>query len=274
MLQLPQGPKKRYNHHFSHKIEPMRLAQYLALCGLCSRKEASRRITQGRISYQGRTANHTDTIEDPVLPQLSSSAQTESSPQDKKNKVELSCDGIPIGLPQVKQYWLYNKPVGIDCRLLPDDSHSLYHVIKHLPRLFPVGRLDKDSRGLLLLTNDGNLSHRLMHPSFVHQKRYHVQVDKEIDSAFIHNMSSGVNYRDITTLPCQVTPLGSDRFEIILTQGLNRQIRRMSQALGYKVIDLKRVAIGDLKLTQLAESDLRPLEDNELKLLPLNDTSQ
>lgn len=255
----------------------MRLAQYLALCGLCSRKEASRRITQGRIEFQGRLANHTDTIPEQYLSTFSFNTEetdkATSSQKDNPNQLKLYCDGIPLGLPETKQYWLYNKPAGIDCRLLPDDNDSLYHVIKHLPRLFPVGRLDKDSRGLLLLTNDGALSHRLMHPSFVHQKRYHVQVDKKIDKAFIRHMSEGVSYRDIITLPCQMTQLDSEQFEIILTQGLNRQIRRMSQALGYKVIDLKRVAIGDLTLSQLTESELRPLNTNELKLLPLRDCS-
>ncbi len=229
----------------------MRLAHYLAQCGLCSRKEASRRITQGRVQFQGRLANHTDTITD-----------------IDAEKIELFCDGIEVDKPKPKAYWIYNKPVGIDCRLLPEDKNSLYHVIKHLPRLFPVGRLDKDSHGLLLLTNDGALNHRLMHPSFVHPKRYKVRVNRKIEKDFIEKMSIGVSYKDVTTLPCSVALTGTDTFEITLTQGLNRQIRRMSQALGYKVIDLQRVAIGELELTDLLSGELRQLTVQERTLLP------
>lgn len=232
----------------------MRLAKYLAQCGIGSRREACRLIAAGQITLNGRIANHTDPISlDETFHCL--------------DRIEL--DGIPISSAEKLVYWMFNKAVGTDCRLLEQDKTSLLHLLPKAPRLYPVGRLDKDSRGLLLLTNDGELTHKLMHPSFAHSKTYHVRLDKPFTDDFVEQMASGVRYKDLQTLPCQVRRLSLDSFEIVLTQGLNRQIRHMSKALGYRVIDLERVAIMALNLRELAsgelpEGQMRPLTKSEI----------
>ncbi|NRD72857.1 pseudouridine synthase [Shewanella sp. VB17] len=233
----------------------MRLAKYLAQTGLCSRKTATRYIREGLITIDGRLANHIDTISIIDIPDIHRSKET------------LLFDGKPITGIEAKQYWAFNKPVGIDSRLLPDDPNSLIHLLPAKPRLYPIGRLDKDSHGLLLLTNDGYLTQKLMHPDFGHSKVYHVSVDRAFDDTFLLLMAQGVSYRNVTTLPCLITRLSEDRFEIILTQGLNRQIRRMSQTLGFKVIDLKRVRIQTLPLGQLKKGEMRPLLNDEIAAL-------
>ncbi|QHS12182.1 pseudouridine synthase [Shewanella sp. Arc9-LZ] len=227
----------------------MRLSHYLAVCGVASRRQAARLIDSGRVSINHQLAKHTDRV----------------------NLCEIETilvDDKPILAVQDKQYWLYHKPVGIDCRLLVDDPHSLLHVLPELPRLYPAGRLDKDSRGLLLLTNDGQLTQALMHPDYYHPKTYVVQVDKPISASFLLMMTKGVSYGDVQTRPCEVRPLSlasaEDRFEIVLTQGLNRQIRRMCKALGYKVIDLMRTQLLDMRIDELAEKTMRPLTAAEL----------
>ena len=233
----------------------MRLAQYLALTGLSSRRAASRLIRDGRVSLGERLANHTDRVE------------LIQTPAGKQASLSVCLDGQPLPPIADKAYWILNKAIGTDCRLLAQDPTSLIHLLPAQPRLYPVGRLDKDSRGLLLLTNDGELTQQLMHPSFCHHKRYHVRLERSFDDDFMVRMAAGVSYKDVTTQPCQMTRLGPDSFEIILTQGLNRQIRRMSQALGHKVIDLKRVAIESLVLGELPEGEMRELTEQEIALI-------
>lgn len=235
----------------------MRLAKYLAQCGIGSRREACRLIEAGRITLNGHIARHTDPI------RLDGSLNCLDS-------IEL--DGTPITKAETLAYWIFNKAVGTDCRLQEQDKTSLIHLLPKAPRLYPIGRLDKDSRGLLLLTNDGELTHKLMHPSFAHSKTYHVRLDRPFADDFVEQMASGVSYKDLKTLPCQARRLSSDSFEIVLTQGLNRQIRRMSKALGYRVIDLERVAIMTLNLRELAlgelqEGQMRPLTPQEITAL-------
>ena len=233
----------------------MRLAKYLAQTGLCSRRAATRFIRDGQISIDGRLANHIDTV---TLIEIS----------DSESCLEmLMFEGKPIAGVEMKQYWVLHKAVGTDSRLLTDDPASLLHLLPATPRLYPVGRLDKDSRGLLLLTNDGELTQRLMHPDFGHNKIYHVRVERAFGDDFLQLMAQGVSYRDVTTLPCRLTRLSEDKFEIILTQGLNRQIRRMSQTLGFKVIDLKRVQLQTLALGDLGEGEMRPLSADEIAAL-------
>lgn len=233
----------------------MRLAQYIALTGLCSRRAAARLIREGKITIDGRRANHIDSI------------TTIETRQGMEVVQKICVEDRPIKPIEAKQYWILNKRVGTDCRLLANEPSSLIHLLPAQPRLYPVGRLDKDSHGLLLLTNDGNLTQRLLHPDYQHTKRYEVRLDRPFDDSFLHQMANGVNYKSVITLPCHTRRLGADRFEIILTQGLNRQIRRMSQALGYKVIDLKRIAIATLQLGELPKGELRPLTGDELAAL-------
>ncbi|QYJ79584.1 RNA pseudouridine synthase [Shewanella acanthi] len=235
----------------------MRLAKYLAQCGISSRREACRLIEAGRIHIDDRIATHTDAVH------LDANARPIET---------LALDGKPIQAQEPLTYWLFNKAVGTDCRLLESDTTSLIHLLPQSPRLYPVGRLDKDSRGLLLLTNDGELTHKLMHPSFAHSKTYHVILDRPFDDAFMTNMANGVSYKNVQTLPCKVKRLTDSQFEITLTQGLNRQIRNMAKALGYRVIDLQRIAIMTLSLfapmhKKLKEGEMRPLTEQEIQLL-------
>jgi len=233
----------------------VRLAKYLALTGLCSRRAATRYIRDGQIMIDGRLANHIDIV------------TLIESPGGTNCQESLLFHGIKVAGIEPKQYWMLNKSVGTDCRLLPDDPDSLLHLLPASPRLYPVGRLDKDSRGLLLLTNDGDLTQRLMHPDFGHTKTYRVRVDRPYEDDFLQLMSQGVSYKDVTTLPCKMSRLSEDQFEIVLTQGLNRQIRRMSQTLGYEVIDLKRIKIQSLEMQRLTEGEMRELTADEIEKL-------
>lgn len=219
----------------------IRLAKYLADHGLCSRRAASRLIDEGRVLVNHRPANHIDHV-------------------DAEDSIQV--DGQPVSAAPEKHYLLYHKPVGIDCNLNPDKADSLYHLLQQFPmRLFPVGRLDKDSCGLVLLTNDGELAQRLLHPDFYHEKTYLVTVDKTLTEQALAQLAAGVSWtvgpHSYQSRPCQVTQLSSDRFEIVLTQGLNRQIRYMCRALGFKVLHLKRIQLARFSLGDLAEGGVQ-----------------
>lgn len=215
----------------------IRLAKYLAEHGLCSRRAASRLIDEGRVLVNDRPANHIDHV-------------------DAEDSIQV--DGQPFVAATEKHYVLYHKPVGIDCNLNPEKADSLYHVLQQFPlRLFPVGRLDKDSCGLVLLTNDGELAQRLLHPDFFHEKTYQVTVDKTLTEQALAQLASGVSWtvgpHHYQSRPCQVTQCSEHSFEIVLTQGLNRQIRYMCRTQGLKVLQLKRVRLAQFQLGDLAE---------------------
>ena len=215
----------------------IRLAKYLADHGLCSRRAASRLIDEGRVLVNQRPANHIDHV-------------------DEEDSIQV--DGQPFRAATEKHYLLYHKPVGIDCNLNPEKADSLYHLLQQFPvRLYPVGRLDKDSCGLVLLTNDGELTQRLLHPDFYHEKTYQVTVDKALTTQALAQLASGVSWtvgpHTYQSRPCQLTQLSSNRFEIVLTQGLNRQIRYMCRSVGLKVVQLKRIQLAQFKLGELPE---------------------
>jgi pseudouridine synthase len=215
----------------------IRLAKYLADHGLCSRRAASRLIDEGRVLVNQRPANHIDHV-------------------DEDDSIQV--DGQPFRAATEKHYLLYHKPVGIDCNLNPEKADSLYHLLQQFPvRLYPVGRLDKDSCGLVLLTNDGELTQRLLHPDFYHEKTYQVTVDKALTTQALAQLASGVSWtvgpHTYQSRPCQLTQLSSNRFEIVLTQGLNRQIRYMCRSVGLKVVQLKRIQLAQFKLGELPE---------------------
>ncbi|WP_298771874.1 pseudouridine synthase [uncultured Shewanella sp.] len=235
-----------------NQISKIRLAKYLAMTGLCSRRAATRHIRDGRITLNAKLANHVDTV-----------TLNENEPLAPIDDIILF-DNRLIPCIEAKSYWLLHKAVGTDSRLLQDDPSSLLHLLPQSPRLYPVGRLDKDSRGLLLLTNDGTLTHQLLHPSFKHKKTYQVRLNKTFDDTFLNAMAKGVQYKSITTQPCTINRLNEDHFKIVLTQGLNRQIRRMCQTLGYRVIDLKRIAMEGLTLGPLPEGEKRELTQTEI----------
>jgi 16S rRNA pseudouridine516 synthase len=228
-----------------------RLAKWMAQSGYCSRRAAERLISEGRINVNGNVAKHTDSVcsADNIL-----------------------TDNIPLIAATPLSYLLYHKPTGIDCNNRPDDPVSLYQLLKTFPlRLFAVGRLDKDSNGLLLLTNDGALCQHLLHPDHHHSKHYIVDTDKALTADFTRQMASGVSWqlgqKRYQSRPCQVSITGPQQFEIILTQGLHRQIRYMCKALGYRVTALKRTAIGALLLGELAVGQYRELSNDEVNAL-------
>ncbi len=225
--------------------EKIRLAKYLGHAGVCSRRAASRLIDAGRVLVNGRLANHIDHV-------------------DQNDRITV--DGVLVEPPKEKRYLAYHKPVGIDCKLRPDDPSSLFHLLPPGPRIYPVGRLDKDSRGLLLLTNDGELCNRLIHPDHHQEKEYLVTVDRPLDDEFCRRMAEGVMIDGQSTLPCRVWQVEPTRFRIILRQGLNRQIRKMARACGYRVIDLYRERIARLNLSELslAEGEFRPIKKQDI----------
>ena len=225
----------------------IRLAKYIADAGYCSRRAACRLIDAGDVTVNGRPGAHIDRVSD----------------QDV-----ILVQGQRLQKPEAFSYFLYNKPVGVDCVCNPDDPSSIVHFMPagtDIPRLFPVGRLDKDSHGLMLLTNHGELCQRILHPDFYHEKEYLVRVDQTIDMDFCHQMAAGVQYAEVSTKPCVVQQSGDDRFAITLTQGLNRQIRRMCQALERRVVDLQRVRLLNVHLGELSIGDSRPLTVDEIQ---------
>ena len=211
-------------------IEKIRLAKYLAHAGVCSRKQASRLIDDGIVSVNARPANHIDHVDD---------------------NDDIRVNGKRIQGKAALVYYAYHKPVGIDCKLNQHDPSSLIHHIPTTTRVYPIGRLDKDSRGLLILTNDGEFCNQLIHPDFHQPKRYLVTVDKPLDDDFCQKMAQGVPVNKQITLPCTVVKIAHCQFSIILKQGLNRQIRKMAHYCGYKVIDLYREQISELNLATL-----------------------
>ncbi|WP_419571867.1 pseudouridine synthase [Rheinheimera sp.] len=228
----------------------IRLCKYLADRGLCSRRQASRLIEQGRLQLNGVVASHISHI----------------MPGDK-----LLLDGEPLPAADAKQVWLYHKAAGVDCNLTPAKSDSLYHQLQQLPvRLHPVGRLDKDSCGLLLLSNDGELTQRLLHPDFEHPKEYLVRTEPAPNAQQLAALAAGVNWQvgphQYQSKACRVWP-APHGFRIELTQGLNRQIRYMSRAVGLKVVFLQRQRLGELQLGTLAEDQSRVLTTQEYQQL-------
>ncbi|MCW7551857.1 RNA pseudouridine synthase [Endozoicomonas gorgoniicola] len=221
----------------------IRIAKYIAGSGLCSRRAACRLIESGHVQLNDRVAIHTDRV---------------------SNDDTIVVNGQTIVPPAAYNYYMYNKPVGIDCVCNPQDADSIVHQINTPVRVFPVGRLDKDSHGLMLLTNDGELCQRLLHPDYYHEKEYRVTVDKPLTGQFLKTMSLGVSYGNVTTLPCQVKRQSDNIFLITLTQGMNRQIRRMCKALGYRVIKLQRLRIKSLRLGDLPLNQLQPLPNDQV----------
>ena len=188
-----------------------RLNKFIADSGYCSRREADRLIDEGRIRIDG----HIGTLGDKVLPGMT-----------------VTIDGQPLSGQGEKVYILLNKPIGVVCTADPREPMNVVDYLNYPIRIFPVGRLDKDSEGLLLLTSDGEIVNRLLRAAGGHEKEYEVVIDRPITPEFIRKMSSGVPILDTVTLPCRVRRTGERSFNIILVQGLNRQIRRMCEALG------------------------------------------
>ena len=223
-----------------------RLNKFIADSGYCSRREADRLITEGRVKIDGRTG----VLGDKVLPGM-----------------KVVCDGKALSGQGEKVYIALNKPQGIVCTADPREPMNVVDYINYPIRIFPVGRLDKASEGLLLLTSDGEIVNRLLRAAGGHEKEYEVEVDKPLTPEFMKKMMSGVEILDTVTLPCKLRRTGERSFNLILVQGLNRQIRRMCEALGYNVVKLKRVRINSIKLGNLLPGQWKELTDREVSEL-------
>lgn len=226
----------------------MRLNKYISETGVCSRREADKWIEQGRVSCNGVTA---------VL-------GTQVADGD-----EVCIDGKPIGAKKKHIYIALNKPPGITCTSESHVDRNIIDLIGHAERIFPIGRLDKDSEGLILLTNNGDIVNEILRSENNHEKEYLVTVDRPITDLSLKMMASGVKIMGELTKPCKVSRIDQESFRMILTQGLNRQIRRMCSALGYKARRLQRVRIMNIYLGALSSGAWRHLTDTEIAgLLP------
>ncbi len=207
-----------------------RINKYLSEVGYCSRREADRLIEAGKITINGEISEI-------------------GSKVGEGDQVEVKGQRIEHPKKQKNIYLAFNKPVGIVCTTdRRVESDNVIDFIKYPKRIFPIGRLDKPSEGLIFLTNDGDIVNKILRARNNHEKEYIVSVNRPINSNFIQRMSNGVEILDTRTKKCFVKQLGSKKFKIILTQGLNRQIRRMCESLGYRVRSLKRVRIMNIKL--------------------------
>ena len=224
----------------------VRINKYLADSGKCSRRAADKLIADGEVFIDGRVAQ----LGDRVLPGMKVTFRGEKVRHNVK-----------------KKYIMLNKPVGIICTADPNEPDNVVSFIDHDDRIYPIGRLDKDSEGLLLLTNDGDIVNKILRASEKHEKEYEVRVDKAVDYDFIKKMEGGVHILGTTTLPCKLVKTGEKTFNITLTQGLNRQIRRMCEALGYEVRSLRRIRIMHLRLGNLKLGAWRNLTPTELSEL-------
>lgn len=227
----------------------VRLNKYLADCGICSRREADKMIDAGRVLVNGITATMGYQVQE-----TDSVSFNGKIVENKNSKVVLA----------------FYKPVGVTCT--EKDKYADQTITDYLNypiRITYAGRLDKDSEGLIIMTNDGELINRMMRAANKHEKEYLVKVDKEITPHFLAQMSKGVYLKDLeeTTRECQVTSVGKFSFRIILTQGLNRQIRRMCKTLGYEVKLLQRIRIMNIEIGTLQSGEYRELAGKEIETL-------
>ena len=220
----------------------MRLNKFISDSGKASRRGADKLIAEGRVKVNGRIAKIGDQVK----------------PGD-----EVMVNGNIIRLARNHVYLALNKPVGITCTTEKGVKGNIVDLVNHPLRVFNIGRLDKDSDGLILLTNDGDIVNEILRAENNHEKEYIVSVDKPITPEFIEKMSKGVRILGQKTLPCKVTQISKYEFNIILTQGLNRQIRRMCEVLGYEVYRLQRVRIMNITLGNLPEGQWRDLTKKE-----------
>lgn len=224
-------------------LDDRRLNKFIADSGYSSRREADRLIEEGRVTIDGRVAG----LGERVPP-----------------GARVAVDGRSLDGAGEKVYLALNKPRGIVCTADRREPMNIVDYLDHPVRVYPVGRLDKDSEGLILLTSDGDIVNRLLRAAGGHEKEYEVQVDRPVTRAFMEKMSGGVEILGRVTLPCRIRRTGPNSFNIILIQGLNRQIRRMCEALGYRVTYLRRIRIMNIRLGGMKPGEWRAVTDNEL----------
>jgi len=226
----------------------VRLNKFISETGVCSRRQADDWIAAGRVTVNGDVAALGTQVTDEDIVEV-----------DRK----------PVARKPRRIYIALNKPVGIECTTNRSVRDNIVDFVAHSKRLFPVGRLDKDSEGLILLTNDGDIVNRVLRAEHEHEKEYLVSVDRPLTPAFISGMARGVPILGTVTNPCRITQVGRNTFRIVLTQGLNRQIRRMCEHFDYTVRRLQRVRIMHIQLGQLPIGQWRELTRIEVApLLP------
>lgn len=220
-----------------------RLNKFVADSGYCSRREADRLIAEGRVQVDGRPGE----LGDRVL-----------------SGMRVTVDGQSLSGRGERVYIALNKPAGVVCTTDPREPMNVVDYLDYPIRIFPVGRLDKDSEGLLLMTSDGEIINRILRAAGGHEKEYEVEIDRPVTKEFVEKMSAGVPILDTVTLPCRVRRTGEKSFNIILVQGLNRQIRRMCEALGCNVVRLRRIRIMNIRLGAMRPGQWRELSEEEL----------
>jgi 23S rRNA pseudouridine2604 synthase len=230
-----------------HTSDGIRLNKFISDAGVCSRREADKLIEQGRVMVNGK------------LPEVGARVRA-------KDKIQV--DGKTLQIDQVEPVYLaLNKPAGIETTTDLSQRDNIIRFVNYPERIFPIGRLDKDSEGLIFLTNDGDIVNKILRAGNKHEKEYIVTVDKPINEDFVQKMSSGVSILGVNTKKCFVEQLGPNKFRIILTQGMNRQIRRMCEALGYEVQTLQRIRIMNITLTKIPLGQWRELTETEIATL-------
>ncbi|MEG2512369.1 MAG: pseudouridine synthase [Acetivibrio sp.] len=227
-------------------MEETRINKYLSDAGVCSRRQADRLLEEGRIFVNGEKA-------------VMGMKVTLNS--------QIEIDGKLIQKEEKKVLIAYNKPKGIVCTTSKEDKDNIVDYIGYDKRIYPIGRLDKESEGLILLTNQGELADKILRGSNYHEKEYIVEVNKKMTKACIKGMQEGVPILETITRPCVLKPMDDYTFRIILTQGLNRQIRRMCEYFGYRVEKLKRVRIMNITLGNLKTGTYRNVTSEEWKEL-------
>ena len=226
--------------------EEIRLNKYISETGICSRREADKLIESGKVTIDGVKA-------------------TMGMKVGKGQIVKVN--GKDITKEEELVYIALNKPVGITCTTEHKVRGNIVDFVGHKKRIFPIGRLDKDSQGLILLTNDGDIVNKILRAGNNHEKEYIVTVDKIINDDFINKMANGVDIGDTITRKCKVNKIDDNTFNIVLTQGLNKQIRRMTKAFGYTVIKLERIRILNIKIDDIPYGKWRILTTEELQRL-------
>ena len=223
-----------------------RLNKFISDTGFCSRREADKYIEKGLVSVNGTIA----------------AVGTKVTEHDT-----VLIEGTPLKAKPKRVYLAYHKPVGITCTTERHIQGNIIDAIRFPERIFPIGRLDKPSEGLIFLTNDGDIVNKILRAGNAHDKEYVVTVNKPITERFVQQMSRGVPILNTVTLPCHVTQKSKQSFSITLTQGLNRQIRRMCEYLGYEVQTLKRTRIMHIRLAGLKPGQWRLLDEMEIRML-------
>ncbi|MBY0401390.1 pseudouridine synthase [Myxococcota bacterium] len=224
----------------------MRINKFISESGICSRREADAWIAAGRVAINGVVA-------------------TLGSKVDANDRVTV--DGEPVGQRNPPVYIALHKPTGITCTTERSVAGNIVDYVEHPQRIFPIGRLDKDSEGLILLTNDGDIVNEILRAEHAHEKEYVVTVDRALTPEFLEAMQRGVAILGTRTRPCTAERIAKNVFRIVLTQGLNRQIRRMCEALGYRVRRLKRIRIMHVVLDGLELGEWRDLTPEEVEEL-------